>query len=110
MGRQVQAIFAAPKKCRPRAFATPPAPPCEGPVGLDGISNWILRKCSHQLADKIHAGILSSLTEGKVPTDWKRADIVPIFKGGNKEEPLNYRPVSLTSVVVKICEKIIKDR
>ena len=79
-------------------------------IGPDGISNWILRKCSYQLADKIHAVIVSSLTEGKVPTDWKRADIVPIFKGGNKEEPLNYRPVSLTSVVAKICEKIIKDR
>ena len=53
-------------------------------IGPDGISNWILRKCSYQLADKIHAVIVSSLTEGKVPIDWKRADIVPIFKGGNK--------------------------
>ena len=34
---------------------------------------------------------------------------MPIHKGGGKEEPLNYRPVSLTSVVAKICEKIVKD-
>ena len=35
---------------------------------------------------------------------------MPIHKGVDKEEPLNYRPVSLTSIVVKICEKIVKDR
>ena len=58
--------------------------------------------------DKIHSVIMSSLREGIVPMDWKRADIVPIFKGGNNEDPLNYRPVSLTSVVAKICEKVIK--
>ena len=31
---------------------------------------------------------MSSLAEDKVPIDWKRADIVPIFKGGNKEDPI----------------------
>ncbi len=44
---------------------------------------------------------MSSFEEGAVPTDWKKADIVPIFKGGNDEDLLNYRPVSLTSVVAK---------
>ena len=33
---------------------------------------------------------------------------MPVFKNGNKEESLNYRPVSLTSIVCKICEKVIK--
>ena len=31
-----------------------------------------------------------------------------IYKNGNKDEPLNYRPVSLTSMVCKMCEKLIK--
>ena len=53
---------------------------------------------------------MSLLAEGRVPIAWKRADIVPIYKGGNKGDPLNYRPVSLTSVVVKICERLIKNR
>ena len=35
---------------------------------------------------------------------------MPIHKGGDKKEPLNHRPVSLRSVVAKICEKIVKDR
>ena len=34
---------------------------------------------------------------------------MPIHKGGHKEEPLNYRPVSLTSIVAKMFEKIVKD-
>ena len=77
--------------------------------GPDGISTWILKECREQLADKIHSLVKTSLTQGRVPKDWKRANIVPIYKGGSREDPLNYRPVSLTSVVGKICEKVIKD-
>ncbi len=65
----------------------------------DGISYWVLKECKQQLADKLGNLINISLSQGRIPMDWKRANIVPIFKGGNKEDPLNYRPVSLTSVV-----------
>jgi hypothetical protein len=44
-----------------------------------------------------------------MPEDWKRANITAIFKKGAKNNPGNYRPVSLTSQVGKLCEKIIKD-
>ncbi len=50
------------------------------------------------------------MLQGRVPKDWKRANITPIFKGGNKENQLNYGPVSLTSVVGKLCERTIKER
>ena len=76
----------------------------------DGVSNWIMKKCSNQLAGKLQSMILSSLKESRVPLDWKKANIVPIHKGGDKEEPLNYRPVSLTSIVARMCEKIVKNR
>ena len=78
--------------------------------GPDGISNWILKECCNQLVGKLYSLISRSLLQGKIPKDWKRANIVPIYKGGNKENPLNYRPVSLISVVGKLCERIVKDK
>ena len=76
----------------------------------NGVSNWIMRENNNQLAGKLHSVIESSLKESRVPLDWKRTNIVPIHKGADNEEPLNYRPVSLTSVVAKICEKLMEDR
>ena len=44
---------------------------------------------------------------GCVPKDWKCANIVPVFKKGNKEEVVNYRPISLLSLVSKIAERCV---
>ena len=44
-----------------------------------------------------------------IPTDWKHAVVIPIFKGGNKNRSKaeNYRPISLTSVTCKLLEHIV---
>ena len=47
-----------------------------------------------------------SLKEGIVPSEWKEANITPLFKKGSKNKPENYRPVSLTSVVRKLPETL----
>jgi hypothetical protein len=46
---------------------------------------------------------------GKVPVDWKRANITAVFKKGCGETVRNYRPVSLTSRICKVLESIIWD-
>ena len=50
-----------------------------------------------------------SLREGTVPHKWKHANVVPIFKKGNRCKAENYRPVSLTSVVCKLLESLLRD-
>ena len=47
---------------------------------------------------------------GYLPYDWTTANIVPVFKKNDKPLPFNYRPISLTSIVVKVMEQIIHSR
>ena len=50
-----------------------------------------------------------SLRLHQVPADWREANVTPIFKKGDKSDPGNYRPISLTSQVCKILESIIRE-
>ena len=45
-----------------------------------------------------------------LPSDWRQAHITPIFTKGSKTSPTNYRPVSLTSQVIKVLETLIRSR
>ena len=49
------------------------------------------------------------LGESTVPPIWKAANVCPIFKKGGKTDPGNYRPVSLTCVIFKMVESLLKD-
>src|SRR5215813_8712498 len=51
----------------------------------------------------------ASMRSGVIPQDWRNANVVPIFKKGDSSDPGNYRPVSLTSVVGKLMEAVIKE-
>ena len=44
-----------------------------------------------------------------IPLEWKEANIIPLFKKGSRNKSVNYRPVSLTSVICKVLETIIRD-
>ena len=46
---------------------------------------------------------------GVLPPDWKLANVVPVHKKGDKCDVNNYRPISLTSLVVKVMEICIRD-
>ena len=60
------------------------------------------------ICDPLSVLFNKSLACGLVPSDWKMANVTPIFKKGSKVKPENYRPISLTSIVGKLMETIIK--
>ena len=76
-------------------------------VGLDGISANILKLAAEEITPSLTCLINRAILEHKVPTQWKKAKVVPLFKNGNKEVPNNYRPISLLPVVSKILERVV---
>ena len=77
--------------------------------GPDKIYPRILKELSNELAEPLTYLFKKSPEEGKLPDDWKHAEVTAIFKKGEKSNPSNYRPVSLTSVVCKIMESFVRD-
>ena len=77
-------------------------------AGPDDIPSLFLIKTKESLALPLKILLRKSLDEGVIPDIHKLANITPIHKGGAKTKPEQYRPVSLTSHVMKIFERVIK--
>ena len=79
-------------------------------LGVDGIPPKLLMETVEQICIPLARMFNLSLKEGVVPFEWKETNIIPLFKKGsrNKSETY-YRPVSLTSVICKLLERLIKD-
>ena len=78
--------------------------------GPDLISPRILKECAYELSTPLCAFFNKSFSTGLLPTDWKMANITPIYKKGHKQKKENYRQISLTSVVCKVAENIVRSR
>ena len=77
--------------------------------GPDGIHGKILKHCAVSLAYPLSLMFKISYNTGCIPRDWKLAHVVPVHKKGSKNNIENYRPISLTSLVMKTYERILKD-
>ncbi|KAF2351835.1 hypothetical protein FHG87_017407 [Trinorchestia longiramus] len=78
-------------------------------TGPDGLGPWILKETAEVISESLTNSFNRSLETGIVPDDWKRTNVIPIFKKGNKQISNNYRPISLTSVS-KTIERLFKVR
>ena len=75
--------------------------------GPDHIPPVFLKRCKESLSPflaKVFNGLLS---RGEVPEQWTKAYVKPIFKKGSRYDPANYRPISLTSHLCKIMERLL---
>ena len=78
--------------------------------GPDLIPPRILKECAHELSTSLCAFFNKSFSTGLLPADWKMANITPIHKKGHKHKKENYGQISLTSVVCKVAENIVRSR
>lgn len=75
--------------------------------GPDSIPSLLLKKCSDCLVLPLSMLWSKSLVSGVVPTKLKCGTIVPIYKGGDRSQAKNYRPITLTSHLIKVFERVV---
>ena len=78
--------------------------------GPDGISAIFLKKCKHSLATPLHRLWRDCLDRGITPSVLKAAHVIPVHKGGHQGVAANYRPIALTSHLIKVFEKVIRNK
>ncbi|XP_065645509.1 uncharacterized protein LOC136075982 [Hydra vulgaris] len=67
-------------------------------LGCDNISPYVLKHCAEGLSKPLFLIFKKSIHSVELPELWQSANITPLFKKGDKKDPLNYRPISLTSI------------
>ena len=73
----------------------------------DMISICMLKLCGKSSCKPLDLIFQSCIKQGKFPTEWKKANVVPVHKKGDKQIFKNYRPVSLLYICGKIFQRLI---
>ena len=77
--------------------------------GPDGLVAIFLKKCKNALSKPLFHLWRKCLDQGVAPQNLKEAHIIPIYKGGHQGLAANYRPIALTSHLIKIFEKVLRN-
>ena len=77
--------------------------------GPDEIHGKLILELREEIAPSLVNLFRASLETGVVPRDFRDATVVPLHKKGGRDKAENYRPISLTSIVGKMLESIVKD-
>ena len=75
--------------------------------GRDYISIRMLKMCDDTVCKPLEIIIKQALTTGVFPAEWKKDNIGPCYKKGNKQTLKDYRPVSLLPICRKMFERLI---
>ena len=76
-------------------------------TGIDGIPSRLLKDGADALASPLSAIFNLSIQQNVIPAEWKKAKVTPLHKSGAKDNPQNYRPISVLPVVSKVLERLI---
>ena len=79
-------------------------------TGIDGISNKLVKHIITFIAEPLAHIFNQSFLTGSFPDLYKIAKVIPLFKSGDKNNPTNYRPISLLPAFAKILEKLMHKR
>ena len=79
--------------------------PLHKATGLDGINTRMLRCAANAIPLVLTCLFNKTITNTKIPAQWKAALVMPIFKDGDKSEATNYRPISVFPITMKILER-----
>ena len=77
-------------------------------AGPDRLPAILLKQCRTILSRPLFIIWRKSLDLGEIPSILKTASIIPIHKGGSRGIPKNYRPIALTSHLIKVFEKVVR--
>ena len=75
--------------------------------GPDNLGPKVLKALADEVASLLLLIYKKSLETGEVPEDWRKANVTPAFKKGQRYQAENYRPISLTSICCKTMEHIV---
>jgi len=81
--------------------------PVDKATGVDNISCRLLKEAAPVVAASLANIVNKSLSLGIFPSGWKTAKVIPLYKANDRDDPGNYRPISILPILSKLCERAV---